>query len=134
MEFDLLRSIQNSTSPEKATLSRVPLILGDVAILQFQYFGQVAIMAASVCHARLLVWLLMRKSYGIEIEEDDQDVLDMLLTLKSSYIANDTLRLHQEEIAGEYLLDLIQDPLNRALSGVLWFPTAVSTLSSLQMC
>jgi hypothetical protein len=53
--------------------------------------------------------------------------LDNLYAINATTTSNDTDLVHNYDHAQELVVELIQEPVNEAMSGTLWlFPTAVS--------
>lgn len=71
------------------------------------------------------------QSYGVKITTDMVNKLDALYNLDPTVQTNHTLQEQLIEHAQEIAIELIQEPINEAMSGTLWlFPTAVSAASS----
>jgi hypothetical protein len=70
------------------------------------------------------------KSYGVKITTDMVDKLDALYNIDPTVQTNHTLQEQYIEHAQDLAIELVQEPINEAMSGTLWlFPTAVSATS-----
>jgi hypothetical protein len=71
--------------------------------------------------------LTVPQSYGIKITTDMVNKLDALYNIDPTVQSNHTLQEQLIDHAQELAIELIQEPINEAMSGTLWlFPTAVS--------
>ncbi|RSH90578.1 hypothetical protein EHS25_001183 [Saitozyma podzolica] len=103
-QIELIRGLVNSTSPQY-----------NANVTALQYFGQVMVATTD--------------SYGIKITTDMVNKLDALYNIDPTVQSNHTLQEQLIDHAQELAIELIQEPINEAMSGTLWlFPTAGAVL------
>jgi len=73
--------------------------------------------------------LFSSQSYGLEISAPVIKRFEQLYAVNATWTGNDTLRDENRQIASDHLVEIIQQPVEEALSGILWlFPCAVRYL------
>ncbi|ORY31965.1 bacterial low temperature requirement A protein-domain-containing protein [Naematelia encephala] len=114
-EFELLNELANLRNPPQ-----------DPSILAYQYFGQILLETTIVSTYRRQAKI---QSYGLEVSSETLSALEDLYAVNATNPSNVTLTEIRRDRASEYLVQVIRDPLDEALSGVLWlFPTAGAVL------
>jgi hypothetical protein len=101
--------------------------LADATILGYQYFGQIILQTTIVryvCRTRKSADL---QSYGLQVSGPVMKHFEELYGVNATFTGNDTLRDANRLVASSHLVNIIQRPVEEALSGILWlFPCAVS--------
>jgi hypothetical protein len=67
------------------------------------------------------------QSYGVTVSTEMSDNLKHLYGIDATYTTNTTVHDASLEEAQSIVVELVEEPVNEAMSGTLWlFPTAVS--------
>jgi hypothetical protein len=67
------------------------------------------------------------QSYGVKVSTEMSDNLEHLYGINATYTTNTTEHDASLEEAQHIVVELVEEPVNEAMSGTLWlFPTAVS--------